>query len=100
MDVVTLALAKKYTDEHGGSASSWDSISGKPFNTIGDGLSVENDELVVDDIMWENKEDKTNKVTTISSSSTNEQYPSALAVNNFIENKIAAAIGNAIGGEY
>lgn len=42
------------------------------------------------------KEDKTNKVTSISSQSTNEQYPSAKAVYDYIDTTITQAIG----GEY
>lgn len=39
-----------------------------------------------------NQEDKNNKVTTISSASTNTQYPSAKAVYNHVNNAISAAI--------
>jgi len=42
------------------------------------------------------KENTTNKVTSISSGSTNTEYPSALAVKNYVD----AAIGTVLGGSY
>ena len=55
---------------------------------------------LTDDVGLTNKETTSNKTTTISNSSTNIEYPSALAVKTYVDDAISASITSALGGNY
>lgn len=60
--------------------ATWDLLAGKPFETLdSDDFKVENGKLSVNGTL-EGVEQIANKVTSLSSSSTDTQYPSAKAV--------------------
>lgn len=43
--LIAYALAKKYTDEHGGGTPSWNTVTNKPFETLGIGFNVSEGQL-------------------------------------------------------
>lgn len=90
--LIAYALAKKYTDEHGGGTPTWNTVTNKPFDTIGSGLEVDSDNdvnVAYDDI-----------TTGLNAQGQLEVKTSVIPTIQAMNDAIANAIGDAIGGSY